>query len=161
MKKILLLFVLFLTGSVFAQVPNIRLKTLGGRDVQFQDFVKNDGKPVIVNFFATWCKPCLQELKAISEVYDEWQEETGVRMIIVSIDDARTTARVRPLVNAQGWDFDVLLDVNSDLRRAMNVQNPPHTFILNGDGEIVSQHVGYSPGSENKLIEEVRRLVAE
>jgi thiol-disulfide isomerase/thioredoxin len=162
MKKIVITLLIAITANViFAQVPNIRLKNLSGRDVQVQEFIQNDGKPVILNFWATWCGPCLQELKAIAEVYEDWQNETGVKMVIVSIDDARTVARVRPMVNAQGWDFDVLLDVNSELRRAMNVQNPPHTFILNGDGEIVSQHVGYSPGSENKLIEEVRKLVAE
>jgi thiol-disulfide isomerase/thioredoxin len=161
MKKIIIaLFIAVAASVAVAQVPNIRLKTLNGRDVQFQNFVQNDGKPVIINFWATWCGPCLQELKAISEVYDDWQKETGVRIIIVSIDDARTTARVRPMVNAQGWDFDVLLDVNSDLKRAMNVQHPPHTLILNGNGEIVSQHTGYSPGSEKKLIEEVRKLVS-
>jgi thiol-disulfide isomerase/thioredoxin len=159
MKKHTLITALFLLiSSVSAQVPNVRLKTLNGRDVQAQDFITNDGKPIIINFWATWCKPCLQELNAIAEVYHEWQKETGVKMIIVSIDDARTSARVRPLVNSRGWDFDVLLDANSDLKRAMNVPNPPHTFVLNGKGEIVFQHNGYSPGSEEKIIEAVRKV---
>ncbi|MDR1740143.1 MAG: TlpA family protein disulfide reductase, partial [Bacteroidales bacterium] len=105
------------------------------------------------------CKPCIKELRAISDVYEDWQEETGVKMILISIDDSRTTAQVRPLVNAQGWDFEVLLDVNNDLKRAMNVANPPHVFVLDGSGKIVYQHNGYSDGSEEEIIEEVRKVV--
>ncbi|MDR2556683.1 MAG: TlpA family protein disulfide reductase [Bacteroidales bacterium] len=158
MKQYFILAIaLLLASTAFAQVPNIKLKDLSGKEVSLQDAIKNDGNPVLIDFFATWCKPCIKELKAISDIYEDWQKETGVKMIIVSIDDSRTTANVRTLVNAQGWDFDVLLDVNSDLKRAMNVANPPHTFVLNSEGKIVFQHNGYSEGSEDELIEEVRK----
>ncbi|MDR0619324.1 MAG: TlpA family protein disulfide reductase [Bacteroidales bacterium] len=159
-KHFILVIALLSVITTFAQVPNITLKDINGKAVQLQDAVKNDGNPVIIDFWATWCKPCIKELKAISDVYEDWQKETGVKMIIVSIDDSRTTANVRTLVNAQGWDFDVLLDVNSDLKRAMNVSNPPHTFVLDGKGKIVFQHNGYSEGSEEELIDEVRKAKA-
>ncbi|MDR1973805.1 MAG: TlpA family protein disulfide reductase [Bacteroidales bacterium] len=161
MKKILILAaVLQFTAATFAQVPNIKLKDLNGKDVQLQDAVKNNGNPVVIDFFATWCKPCIKELKAISEVYDDWQKETGVKIIVISVDDSRTSAQVRPLVNAQGWEFEVLLDVNSDLKRAMNVTNPPQTFVLDGKGKIIFSHTGYSDGSENELLDEIRKAKA-
>jgi peroxiredoxin len=161
MKKYFVFTVLLLlAGMVFSQAPNIKVKNIAGKEVSLQDVVKNDGNPVIIDFWATWCKPCIKELKAISDVYDDWREETGVKIVLISIDDARTSASVRTMVNAQGWDFEVLLDVNSDIKRAMNVTNPPQTFILDGSGKIVFQHTGYSDGSENELIETVRKIKA-
>ena len=115
---------------------------------------------MIINFWATYCKPCLKELNAINDVYLDWVDETGVKMYAVSIDDSRASATVKMRADAQGWEFDVLLDVNSDFKRAMNVANPPHVFVIDGKGNVVFQHNGYSDGSEQELIEVVRRLNA-
>lgn len=97
MKKILLTLVaLTFAGCMFAQnakLPeNVTIKTLDGQSVQ-SSVIQNDGKPMIISFWATWCKPCNRELNAIKEVYEEWQEETGVKLIAVSIDDARSASR--------------------------------------------------------------------
>ena len=72
-------------------------------------------------------------------------------MIAVSIDDTRNVPKVAPLVNGKGWEFDVYTDANSDLRRALNVQTIPHTFLLDKNGSIVWQHNGYTPGEEEDL----------
>ncbi len=140
-------------------LPSVQLKTLDGRTLNTADLT-NDGKPVIISFWATWCKPCVAELTTISDVYADWQEETGVKMVAVSIDDARTSTGVKPLVDGKGWEYEVLLDVNSDFKRAMNVNLVPHTFILNGKGEIVWQHTSFSQGAELGLIEVVRKINA-
>ena len=66
-----------------------------------------------------------------------------------------------PFVNGKGWDYTVLLDPNSDLRRAMGVNNPPHTFVLNGKNEIVWQHNGYADGDEDELFEVIQKIAAE
>lgn len=166
MKKLLVTaFALFLSIGVFAQetkksvLPdNISVKTLDGKTVQTSTF-NNDGKPYILSFWATWCKPCLRELNTIKEVYEDWQEETGVKIIAVSIDDARGTSRVKPLVNGSGWEYEVYIDQNQDLKRAMNVVNVPHTFIINGNGEIVWQHTSFVEGSEEELIELVKKVM--
>ena len=113
---------------------------------------------MIVSFWALWCKPCISELTTIADVYDDWTEETGVKLIAVSIDDSRSTAKVGPTVNGKGWDYEVLLDANGDFKRAMNVNMIPHTFLINGNGEIVWQHTSFSEGSELELIEMVRKL---
>ncbi len=163
MKKfILYLCGLIMAGSLMAQgakMPeNITIKGLDGQSVQ-SSVINNGGKPIIISFWATWCKPCNRELDAIKEVYDEWQDETGVKLVAVSIDDARSAARVKPWVDGKDWPYEVYLDQNKDFARAMNVVNVPHTFIINGDGEIVWQHTSYQDGGEEELIEKVRELL--
>ena len=167
MKKLLVsAFALFLSIGMFAQetksfptLPeNVSVKTLDGKTVQTSTF-NNDGKPYILSFWATWCKPCLRELNTIKEVYEDWQEETGVKIIAVSIDDARGASRVKPLVNGSGWEYEVYIDQNQDLKRAMNVVNVPHTFIINGKGEVVWQHTSFVEGSEEELIELENQLI--
>ncbi len=163
MKKLFLFLCgLVMAGSLMAQgakMPeNITIKSLDGQSVQ-TSVVNNNGKPVIVSFWATWCKPCNRELDAIKEVYEEWQEETGVKLVAISIDDARSAARVKPWVDGKDWPYEVYLDQNKDFARAMNVVNVPHTFIINGDGEIVWQHTSYQDGGEEEMIEKVRELL--
>lgn len=146
-------------GAQNAKMPqNITLKDLSGQSV-LSSVIQNDGKPIIISFWATWCKPCNLELNTIKEFYEEWQQETGVKIVAVSIDDARSAARVKPHVEGNDWPYEVYLDQNSDLKRAMGVVNVPHTFIINGEGEIVWQHTGYQAGGEEEVIEKVREIL--
>ena len=162
MKKIL---ALLLFGFVFlglnaqnkSDLPNITLKNLDGQSVNISE-INNGGKPFVMTFWATWCGPCVKEHNALTEVYDDWVEETGVKIYSVSIDDARATAKIKPFVDGKGWPFEILLDVNKDLARAMNVSNPPHTFLFDGKGKIVWQHTGYLDGGEEDLYEEILKI---
>lgn len=148
MKKILLLTILAVCAMLAsAQLPNVTLQDIDGNTVQ-TGAITNDGNPIIISFWATWCKPCIRELKAIHELYPDWQDETGVKMIIVSIDQAQDANRVKPMVDGFGWEYEVLLDPNGDFKRAMNVQNVPHIFVLDGNGKIVYNHTGYVDGGE-------------
>ncbi len=140
-----------------AQLPAVTLKDIGGKAVR-TDTLSNNGKPIIIDFFATWCKPCNRELSAISEMYDDWQAETGVKLIAISIDQAQNIHKVKPLVDQLGWPFEVLLDPNSDLKRALGIQLIPCTLVLDGNGKIVYRHLGYTDGEEEELINEVRKL---
>lgn len=165
MKKLILCaaFVLAAFCGAMAQnskLPeNISIKSTDGQTVQ-SSVIQNDGKPIILSFWATWCKPCNKELDAINEVYSDWVEETGVKLVAVSIDDARSAARVKPHVDGKGWEFEVYLDQNQDLKRAMNVVNVPHTFLINGEGEVVWQHTTFVEGGEEELIELVKKVIA-
>ena len=154
MKKILMMAMMVVAAvALHAQVPNVQLKNINGKTVQTASIVNNNGNPVIISFWATWCKPCLRELKAIHEVYADWQDETGVKMYIVSIDQAQDANKVKPLVDGFGWEYEVLLDPNGDFKRAMNVQNVPHVFVINGKGKIVYNHAGYVDGGEEDIYE--------
>lgn len=145
-------------GEIKAQLSAVTLKDMSGKTVNTAE-LSNDGKPIIISFFATWCKPCNRELSAISEVYEDWQDETGVKLIAVSIDQAQNINKVKPLVDGNGWPYQVLLDPNSDFKRALGVQMIPFVLIVDGKGKIVYKHNGYTEGAENELIEKVRELV--
>lgn len=151
MKKILVFSIMAICAvAMSAQLPNVTLKDIDGNTIQTGK-ISNNGKPIILSFWATWCKPCISELKAINEVYADWQEETGVKMIIVSIDQAQDANRVKPMVDGFGWEYEVWLDPNGDFKRAMNVQNVPHVFVLDGKGKIVYNHTGYIAGGEDDI----------
>jgi thiol-disulfide isomerase/thioredoxin len=111
----------------------------------------------VFSFWATWCGPCIKELDNINELYEDWVEEYGIEMVAVTVDDARNIPKVKPLVNGKGWPYKILLDENKDLSRALNVQNPPMTFLINKEGKIVYKHVGYTEGAEYKLLEEIKK----
>ena len=156
-KNLIMLLLLAINMSVMAQLPKVTLKDIHGREGS-TDTLSNQGKPFIIDFFATWCKPCNRELDAISEVYEDWQQETGVKIIAVSIDQAHNINKVKPLVDNHGWDYEVLLDPNGDLKRALSIQMIPYVLIVDGQGNIVYKHQGYTDGAEMELIEKVREL---
>ncbi|MBQ8701149.1 MAG: TlpA family protein disulfide reductase [Prevotella sp.] len=157
MRKLIVLALLMAGLSSYAQLPAVTLKTMDGKTVS-TDTLSNNGKPIIIDFFATWCKPCNRELNAIHEVYEDWVEETGVKLIAVSIDQAQNINKVKPMVDGYGWEYEVLLDPNSDLRRALGIQMIPYTLVLDGTGKIVYRHNGYTDGEEQELIEVVKKL---
>lgn len=145
--------------SLFSQeVPQVQIKDLNGKTVNTKSIVQNDGKPVLVSFFATWCKPCIKELSAFNDEYADWAEETGVKIVAISTDNARSSSSVGPFVNARGWEFDVYLDANGDFKRAMNVGNVPHTFLLDGNGKVVWQHTSYLEGDEDHTFEIIQKV---
>lgn len=159
MKKFLLAaMALILSVSAFAELPSVQLKDINGKRVNTAK-LNNDGKPYIISFFATWCKPCLRELDAINEVYAEWQDETGVKLIAVSIDKAQDESKVKPLVNSKGYEYEVLLDPNGDFKRAMGVNMVPTVFIIDGNNNIIETRTQYTDGSEEHLIEAVREAL--
>ena len=155
----IVLFAAF-TLQGWAQLPAITLKNLSGTPVRV-DTLNNGSKPLIIDFFATWCKPCNRELKAIHEVYKDWVEETGVKLIAISIDQAQNVHKVKPLVDSYGWEYDILLDTNSDLARALGIQTIPYVIILDGKGQVAYKHNGYVDGAEEELIEKVRELTSD
>lgn len=163
MKTISVLFTfLLMTVVSFAQekLPNVTIKDINGNSINLSE-LSNNGKPIVINFWATWCAPCKRELNTISELYTEWVEETGVKIYAVSIDDQRTVDKVKPYVNASGWEYEILLDTNGELKRALGVNNVPFTLLLDGNGNVVWKHNNYNPGDENELYEKIVKLSAE
>ncbi|GER59848.1 TlpA family protein disulfide reductase [Patiriisocius marinus] len=156
MKKIVLLFSFLATINAVAQedLPSVDLTTIDGSSINITEATKKDNV-VIVSLWATWCVPCLKELDAISDVYEDWQDETNVELIAVSVDDSRTVKRVKPLINGKGWDYEILLDENNDFKRALGASTVPLTLLIK-DNKIVYRHSGYTPGSENELYEKVK-----
>jgi len=156
------LIILFSSLGLHAQdegrvIPGVKVQDING--VPFNtDQIANDGNPIVISFWATWCSPCKRELNTIADEYPDWVDETGVKLIAVSIDDSRNIQKVKPYVNGQSWEYEVLLDPNGDFKRAMNVNNVPHTFLIDGNKKIVWQHNSYLPGDEEELYELVQKL---
>tara|TARA_B110000444_G_C18741930_1_gene548414 strand:- start:600 stop:1094 length:495 start_codon:yes stop_codon:yes gene_type:complete len=138
-------------------LPSIDIKTLEGESINVRS-LENNGKPIVISFWATWCKPCKKELNTIAEVYEEWQDETDVKLVAISIDDSRSISKVTPYVNASDWNYEVYLDSNGDLKRALGVSTVPHTFLLNSKKEIVWHHKGYVDGDEDELFEQIKKI---
>ena len=160
MKKILISLLLLASTISFAQIknlPNVDVKKIDGSSFNFKN-IDNNGNPIVISFWATWCKPCTKELNNIAELYEDWQDETNVKLVAVSIDDRRSQSKVAPYVNSSGWEYDIYIDPNSDLKRAMGVSTVPHTFLLDKNKQIIWQHRGYVEGDEYELFDEILKL---
>jgi cytochrome c biogenesis protein CcmG/thiol:disulfide interchange protein DsbE len=153
------LIFLFTFTIIFCQerLPNLSLKNLKGDLINLSE-LENNGKPIVINFWSTYCSPCKRELNCINELYPEWIEETGVKIYAISIDDQRTIDRVKPLVYANNWEYEILYDHNGDLRRSLGVNTIPFTLLLDGNGVIVWKHNNYNPGDEEELYKKLKEV---
>lgn len=159
-KPVFIIYFLFATVVSFGQetFPSIQLKSVSGKTVEFDKLVKSSSDTILViSFWATWCIPCINELDNISDLYEEKQQIKPFKFMGVSIDDSRTSQRVKPFVKGKGWNFDVLMDINSDLKRALNITDVPQVIIFKNN-KIVYRHTGYIVGEENNLFDEIQKL---
>lgn len=141
-------------------MPSVTVKDMDGNSVNFNT-VADSGKITVVSFWATWCTPCIKELEAIHEKYEDWTKTYNMKLVAVSIDDARNSKKVKPKVLGYGWNYEILIDENMDLARAMNVNNPPMTFIYDTTGKLVYSHQGYTPGAEDELEAKLKEIIGK
>ena len=156
-----LVFAFILTANIcFSQesFPTTKLKSVSGKEITLAEIAKlAKDTPVVVSFWATWCIPCVTELDNINEEFKDRQAVKPFKFIAVSIDDSRTAQRVKPFIKGKGWQFDVLMDINSDLKRALNVTDIPHLLIIK-DNKVVYRHTGYISGQEDDLFNKIKSL---
>ena len=152
MKKFISMLVIALTATALCSAqkisPDMTVKDLSGNTVKMKDVLKDD--VVIVSFWATWCKPCQNELDALAEIKDTWADK--LRIVAISIDNARSASRVLSTVKAKMWPYEVYTDESSVLAKSLNISSIPFVIIVVG-GETVYSHTGYTPGSERLLVE--------
>jgi len=160
MKAIALAISLFVSTLAFAQVPSVKVENTKGESVDTKTLT-SAGKPMIVSFWSTSCKPCIRELDAIYDALPDWKEEADFNVVAVSTDDSRLLAKARSFAEGRGWgeDYILLFDKNQDFMRAMNVSQVPHVFVLDAKGKIVYSHTSYLPGNEIELFEAVKKCL--
>ena len=136
--------------------PNFKLENLEGDITELYNEL-GDG-PVLLSFWATWCKPCIDELTEYKKIFNEFKDK-GFKMFAISTDNERTVAKVKPFVKSKNYNFPVLLDTNSDVARIYYAQAVPFSVILNDKGYIVYTHLGYMRGDELNVRNTVSELV--
>ncbi len=159
MKRVFYLSLIMCMGALFCNaqtMPNTKIENSNGETISTSTLV--DGKPFILSFWSTTCKPCIMELNAINEQLEEWLEEADFNVVAVSIDDSRSTAKAKAMASGFGWDFTTLYDKNQDFKRAMNVNTIPQVFVIDKNGKVVYSHSGYTPGSEYSLFDKIKEL---
>ena len=139
------------------QAPNFSLNTLDGKVFVLKEHIGQG--PLVINFWASWCVPCRSELKKMKKLYQKYHPK-GVAFVAIAIDDPKTVANVHSLVHSKRYPFIVLLDTENQVKRLYEVQNIPHTFVLNKKGEIVYDHAGYRKGDEKRLDSFLEKLLS-
>ncbi len=136
-----------------------KVKSVNGDEVNFKDML---GKgPLLVNFWALWCEPCKQEMKAFKVLTEKFKAE-GVNMVAINTDQVRSVAKVRAWVATQGIDFPVLLDQDGDIARDIfSMESLPYGLILMPDGTVYKKHIGYTAGDEKETEKEIEDLIVE
>ena len=148
-----LLVALVLSGPGYAEdnkAADFTLPNLKGEDVTLSDLLARG--PVIVDFWATWCKPCIQAFPGLQKLLDEYKDR-GLTIVAISVDGPKTRSRVEPFIRSKEYGFEVLLDTQGRVARRYNAVAIPRTVLVNPDGEIAFAAVGYRP-SNHDLIEE-------
>ncbi len=148
------------TASGSRKLPNVTIADLQGKPANIVEYAAKS-KLTVLSFWATWCAPCKRELDAISDLYPEWQSEYGAQLIAITIDNSRALTQVRPLIEEKGWEYQILVDSKQELQQALAFQAIPQTFVIDGEGHIVYQHEGYTPGDEYELEKILKQLAGK
>lgn len=152
MKRITLtLGILLAFNSVYSQDIDFYLPDVNNEEQSFSDLKGN--KLTVIDFWATWCKPCGQLLPKLNDIYQKYSGD--INIIAVSIDGPRSMIKVKPFVSSLGIDFPVLLDPDQELSGELNINSIPALVMVNDKNEIVWSHEGYSLGDERKIEEKI------
>ncbi len=150
--RIAFIILLFSLSLVFAQstrkAPNFVLEDINGKNVELKSLI---GKgPILISFWATWCKPCIEKMVELQKIYHEYSSK-GFIMLAISTDNEKSVGKVKPLVKSKNWNFQVLLDKDGEVQKKYYVQAVPYSVLLDKKGNIIYTHEGYMKGDELQI----------
>ncbi|MDJ0701170.1 MAG: TlpA disulfide reductase family protein [Woeseiaceae bacterium] len=143
------------SGLEGQQAPDFALKSSTGENLRLSEY---RGDVVMINFWATWCGPCRQEMPLLDELYTRY-ERVGFNLLGVNIDD--DSRRAMQMVDELGVSFPVLFDARKEVSKLYEVDAMPVTVLVDREGNVRHVHLGYKPGYEEKYLDEVRSLLRE
>ena len=144
----------FAPGGVPAgePAPVFALKDLDGNEVNLTD---QRGKVVLINFWATWCPPCREELPHIQRFHEQYRDKG---LVVLAISTDRDKEKVRPFMEKHGYTFPVLF-ADGKVASAYKVRGIPVVYLIDREGAVQLCKVGYAPGGENRLEQQVEKLL--
>jgi len=145
-------------GQDIKKAQNFILEDLDGEFVELYE-ITGDG-PILLSFWATWCKPCVEEMKELNKIYEEYKSE-GFNLVAISIDSEKSVSKVKPFIKSKNYDFIVLLDTNSEVARTFYAQAVPYSVLLDENGSIVYSHMGYKKGDEKEILNLIKSLIGK
>ncbi len=161
LRIILLVLAIFMGSSLASSgltgktAPDFVLKSATGENLRLSEY---RGDVVMINFWATWCGPCRQEMPLLDELYGRYQR-VGFNLLGINIDD--DSRRAMAMVNELGISFPVLFDEDKKVSKLYEVEAMPLTILLDREGTVRHVHHGYQPGYEQKYLNEIRSLLRE
>jgi peroxiredoxin len=156
-----LVFTVFAASSLASsdmeghEAPDFALKSSTGQNLRLSEF---RGDVVMINFWATWCGPCRQEMPHLDDLYARYQR-VGFNLLGVNIDD--DSGRAMDMIEELGLNFPVLFDARKEVSELYEVEAMPVTVIVDREGTVRHVHHGYKPGYENMYLDQIRSLLRE
>jgi len=126
-------------ARVGSQAPDFQLNNLDGQSISLSDL---RGKPVFINFWATWCPPCRSEMPYIQEIYEEW---SGKGLVVLAINIGESPSQVEEFMESQNLSFPVLLDTGKNVAQKYNIRGIPTSFFVDKDGVVQEKIIGAFP----------------
>ena len=160
-NRIIILFVLgFILSShiLNAQIPDFELQNTDNEYLSYSEL--QGDKITIIDFWATWCKPCVNSIPKLMEIYEDYQSQ-GVNLIGISIDSPRNVSKVKPFTHSLGIEYPILLDMNNEVSVDLNVTAIPTLLMVDSEDNITYIHEGFKPGDEKIIRNEIEKLLAE
>ena len=171
MKTAFFLLFLFVGFSSLALAQDLTsvdfsLRDVNGDEKSFQELLKQvrgtEAQPkkgvLMISFWALWCEPCKQEMKALRETYEKYKDK-NFHYLAINIDNPRSGAKVKAYVSAQGHPYNFWLDPNSEIFKKLNGTSMPYSLIVSSDGKLIAKRVGFIAGDEKEIAKDIAKAL--
>ncbi|MBK7978669.1 MAG: TlpA family protein disulfide reductase [Ignavibacteriae bacterium] len=154
--KFLLLLIIFNIKISAQSNYDFKSETIDNKEITFSEILQNG--PVLVNFWALWCKPCRSEMKHLDAIFLKYKEN-GLTILGVNQDSPRSLAKVKAFVSSHKINYPVITDPNQEIFQKFNGQSIPLNVLFDKNGNVVFTHIGYLPGDEVALEKEIKTVL--